>query len=320
MNYHEPVLLKEAVKNLNVKKDQKYIDATLGDGGHTLEILKKGGVVLGIEINEVALERAKKRISQEGLGENFTCVLGNFKNIDEIAESEAVRPKGRSFLPRKTSVINNGGLLGSKGFSKVSGIIYDLGYSSFELEEGGLGLSFLKDEPLDMRLDKSLGVTAGDLVNSLSEKELASLIFKYSDEKLARRFAKEIVKARSLKKIQTTAQLAEIIESASPPGYERGRIHPATRTFQALRIAVNDEIANLEKSLPRAARLLLPGSVIVLITFHSLEDKVAKDFGRSARSSVKEALEKPIEPSFAEVDRNPRSRSAKLRVFEKIGS
>ena len=169
-----------------------------------------------------------------------------------------------------------------------------------------------------MRLDKELGVTAEDLVNSLSEKELSSLIFSYSDEKLAKRFAKEIVKARSLKKIQTTTQLAEILKSASSPGYERGRIHPATRTFQALRIAVNDEITNLEKSLPRAAHLLLPGSVIVLITFHSLEDKVAKEFGQSARSSVKEVFEKPITASFEELGENPRSRSAKLRVFEKL--
>jgi 16S rRNA (cytosine1402-N4)-methyltransferase len=169
-----------------------------------------------------------------------------------------------------------------------------------------------------MRLDKSLGVTAADLVNSLGEKELAHLIREYSDEKLAGKFAREIVKARNLKKIQTTAQLAEIIESVSSLGYERGRINPATRTFQALRIVVNDEIANLEKSLPRAARLLLPGSVIILITFHSLEDKVAKSFGRSARPSVKEAFDGPILPTQDEIGRNPRCRSAKMRVFEKI--
>jgi len=292
MTYHEPVLLKEVIEQLKVEKGNRYIDATLGDGGHSIGILKKGGKVLGIEINEAAFERANKRIVDEGLAENFVGVLGNFKNIDELAKE--------------------------KDFNEVSGIVYDLGYSSFELEEGGLGLSFLKDEPLDMRLDKTLGVTAEDLVNSLSEKELASLIFTYSDERLARRLAREIVKARGLKKIQTSAELAEIIQSASSPGYERGRIHPATRTFQALRIAVNDELANLEKSLPLAARLLLPGSVITLITFQSLEDKVAKEFGRSARSSIKEVTEKPITPSEEEVSSNPRSRSAKLRVFEKL--
>ncbi|MFZ2663890.1 MAG: 16S rRNA (cytosine(1402)-N(4))-methyltransferase RsmH [Patescibacteria group bacterium] len=292
MIYHEPVLLKEAIESLKVKKGGKYIDATLGDAGHALEILKADGKVLGIEINEEALERAKERIERENLSQNFIGVLGNFKNIEEIAN-------------------NN-------DFGEVQGILYDLGYSSFELDSGGFGLSFQKDESLDMRLDKSLGVTAEDLVNSLGEKELSNLIFSYSDERMARKFARAIVKARNLKKIRTTAELAEILKSASSPGYERGRIHPATRTFQALRIAVNDEITNLEKSLPRAARLLLPGSVIVLITFHSLEDKVTKDFGRSARSSVKEVLEKPITASYEELDFNPRSRSAKLRVFEKI--
>jgi len=298
MEYHKPVLLKEVMENLKVEKGKKYIDATLGDGGHTLEILRKGGIVLGIEINEKALGRAVERIEKEGLSENFKGVIGNFKNIEEIAKRE--------------------------GFDGVSGIVYDLGYSSFELEEGGLGLSFLLDEPLDMRLDKNLGVTAADLLNSLSEKDIANLIFKHSDERLAKRFAREIVKVRNLKKIQTTRDLVEIIESVSPPGYERGRIHPATRTFQALRIVVNDEIESLEKSLPQAARLLLPGSVIILITFHSLEDKTAKEFGRCARPSVREISVfegkkgKPVTSSAEEVEENPRSRSAKLRVFEKI--
>lgn len=236
--------------------------------------------------------RAKDRIEKEGLSENFKGVLGNFKNIDGIAKDN--------------------------GFEKVNGVIYDLGYSSYELEELGIGLSFQRDEPLDMRLDKNLGVTAKDLVNSLNEKELARLILEYSDERLANRFARAIVKARNLKKIQTTAQLAEIIKSVSPLGYERGRINPATRTFQALRIVVNDEIANLEKSLPRAARILLPGSVIILITFHSLEEKVAKSFGRSARPGIREAFDGPLVPSNEEMNSNPRSRSAKMRVFEKI--
>ncbi len=291
MEYHKPVLLKEIIENLKVRKGKRYIDATLGDGGHSIGILKKGGKVLGVEINEKALERAKERIENEDLSRSFIGVLGNFKNIEEIAKEN--------------------------GFNKVSGIVYDLGYSSFELEESGLGLSFQLDEPLDMRLDKSLGVTAADLLNSLSEKDIASLIYRYSDERLAKKYAGEIVKARSLKKIQTTKDLVEIIESVSSPGYERGRIHPATRTFQALRIVVNDEIENLKKSLPQAARLLLPDSVIALITFHSLEDKTAKEFGRCARPSVGEVFKKPVMPSEEEIRQNPRSRSAKLRVFEK---
>ena len=292
MEYHKPVLLKETIEALKVEPGKKYIDATLGDAGHTLEILKLGGEVLGIEINEEALERAKERIKKEGFENEFTGALGNFKNIETIARE--------------------------KGFSKVNGIVYDLGYSSFELENMELGLSFQLDELLDMRLDKNLGVTAADLVNSLSEKDLSSLIFQYSDERMARKIAKAIVDSRNLKKVQTTGDLVEIIKSVSSPGYERGRINPATRTFQALRIVVNDEIENLKKSLPQAARLLLPGSVIVLITFHSLEDKVAKDFSRCARPSVSEVNKKPLTPAEEEVRNNPRSRSAKLRAFEKI--
>jgi 16S rRNA (cytosine1402-N4)-methyltransferase len=292
MAYHKPVLLKEVVENLNIEKGKRYIDATLGDAGHTLEILRKGGNVLGIEINENALERARERIEKENLEANFKGFLGNFKNLEEIAIKE--------------------------GSEKVSGVLYDLGYSSYELEDTRLGLSFQLDEPLDMRLDKSLGVTAADLLNSLNEKDIAKLIFEYSGERMAKKIAKAIVRARDLKKIQTTGDLVEIINSVSSPGYERGRIHPATRTFQALRIVVNDEIENLKKSLPRAARLLLPGSVITVITFHSLEDKVAKEFGHRARPSVEEVYKKPITPSEEEVRENPRSRSAKLRVFKKI--
>ena len=291
MKYHEPVLLKETIENLNVKEGGKYIDATLGDGGHSLEILKRGGYVLGLDVNEKSLKRARLRIKKEGLDERFKGVLGNFKNIEKIGKEN--------------------------GFEKVNGIVYDLGYSSYELEELGLGLSFQTDEILDMRLSNSLGVTAADLLNSLSEKDIAKLIYEYSDEKLSRKIAREIVKTRSLKKIQTTKDLVEIINSVSYPGYERGRINPATRTFQALRIVVNDEIENLKKSLPQAARLLLPGSVIILITFHSLEDKVAKEFSRRARPSIKEVYEKPLRPSEEEIERNPRSRSAKLRVFRK---
>ena len=291
MKYHEPVLLKETIENLDVKEGGKYIDATLGDGGHSLEILKRGGYVLGLDVNEKSLKRAQLRIKKEGLDERFKGVLGNFKNIEKIGKEN--------------------------GFEKVNGIVYDLGYSSYELEELGSGLSFQTDETLDMRLSNSLGVTAADLLNSLNEKDIAKLIYEYSDEKMSRKIAREIVKTRSLKKIQTTKDLVEIINSVSYPGYERGRINPATRTFQALRIVVNDEMENLKKSLPQAARLLLPGSVIILITFHSLEDKVAKEFSRRARPSIKEVYEKPLRPSEEEIERNPRSRSAKLRVFRK---
>ncbi len=296
MEYHKPVLLSETIEHLKVNKGSKYIDATLGDAGHSLEIMKNGGLVLGIEINQKALDRAVERIKNEGFGEQFTPCLGNFKDIDKIASE--------------------------KGFDKVAGIIYDLGYSSYELEDSEFGLSFYSDQPLDMRLDKNLGVTAADLVNTLSEADLSKMLFEYSDERMSRKFAQAIVKNRNLKKFQTTKELADLLKAVASPAYEHGRIHPATRTFQALRIVVNDELENLRVSLPRAARLLLPGGRMLIISFHSMEDKVAKQFGHSAqpKENMYEAVtKKPIQPSEKEIAANSRSRSAKLRIFEKHG-
>ena len=310
MPYHLPVLKEEVLRYLLPKmqgKGKKYIDATLGDGGHALELLKTGAQVLGIDCYKGSLNRASERIEQEGLNEDFVSVLGNFRHIEKIAIES--------------------------GFSKVSGILFDLVFSSSELEED-VGLSFTNDQPLDMRLDRTLGVTAADLVNALPENRLAEIFREYSGEILAKKFAKAIVSARDLQKLQTTKQLAELLKSVAPPGYERGRIHPATRVFQALRIVVNDEIENLKTALPQAARLLLPGERMVVISFHSLEDKVAKQFGQivqpalevsadnsksSSRSSyvMKELTDKPIVPSEEEVAKNVRSRSAKMRIFEK---
>lgn len=289
--YHKPVLLKETLKYLEPKEGKKYIDCTLGDGGHTLEILKSGAQVLGLDYSPESLARTNERIADAGFEKKFKGVLGNFRDIDKIA--------------------NENGYLG------VDGILYDLGYSTSQLESS-LGLSFLSNQPLDMRLDSTLGVTAADLVNSLGEKELSKLIRELSDERLANKFASAIVKFRSLKKFQTTKELADLLKSVSPSGYENGRIHPATRTFQALRIAVNDELNNLKLSLPRAARLLLPGGLIAVISFHSLEDKLVKQFGLGAQPFKLVALtSKPIEVSESEVLENVHSRSAKLRVYEK---
>lgn len=292
MKYHEPVLKDEVIAHLKVRDGKKYIDCTLGDGGHTIEVLRRGGIVLGVDVNNESLKRATERIKESSLDKNFIPVLGNFKNIETLANAH--------------------------NFTQVDGIIYDLGYSSYQLDDSDLGLSFLKDKPLDMRLDTALGVTAADLVNALPEKQLAHVIFEYSQEKLAKRFAHAIVSARELKKIETTKQLAEIISSVSPSGYENGRIHPATRTFQALRIVINDEIENLIQSLPRASHLLLPGGILIVISFHSMEDKQVKLFGLSARSQVKEVTKKPIVPTSEETTRNVRSRSAKMRVLERI--
>jgi 16S rRNA (cytosine1402-N4)-methyltransferase len=293
MEYHTPVLLNEVVAHLQVKKGQKYIDATLGDGGHTIELLKKGAIVLGIDVDANSLERATQRINDLGFAGIFSARQGNFAHLEELAKPD---------------------------FSQVHGVIFDLGYSSTQLEQDPSGLSFTHDQPLDMRLDKTLGVTAADLVNALSEKELADLIYTYSDERLAKRFAKAIVEARSTEKLQTTAQLAKVIADAAPSGYERGRINPATRTFQALRIVVNDEIENLKKALPQAARLLLPGGRLSVLAFHSLEDRVAKEFGNSAQPWIKPVTKKPVTPSEEEVKANPRARSAKLRTYERCSN
>ncbi len=299
--YHLPVMPKETIAHLNVKKDGVYIDATLGDAGHTIEILKLGGKVLGFDYDSQALQRAAQRIANEGLSQTFIGVCANFKNIDTEAEKH--------------------------GFNLVNGIIFDLGYSSFQLDQSDKGLSFNVNQPLDMRLSDDLGVTAADLVNALPEDQLTRLIHEYSDEKFAYKIAKAIVKNRNLKKIQTTKELADIISSEAPSGYERGRIHPATRTFQALRLAVNDELTNLKETLPRAARLLLPGSRLIVISFQSKEDQLVKKFGQDAQPSYNEgpsqiglkALhKKPLVPSDEETLFNPRARSAKMRIFEKI--
>lgn len=307
--YHEPVLLKEIIDLLQLNNESKVIDCTLGDGGHTLAFLETGAYVLGIDVNEESIIRTRKRVDEVGLNLKFTAARGNFKDVWEIATK-------------------NGFEEGS-----IDAVLFDLGYSSFQLDEAQLGLSFLRSEPLDMRLTDDLGVTAANLVNALPQKELERLIREYGEEMHYKAMAREIVEARELKKIQTTAELAEILSEAFP-GYERGRIHPATRVFQALRIAVNDELTNLKTALPEAARLLkpqtktsagpaLPGGRMAVISFHSLEDRIVKDFGKFAQTSVNESAKlseitkKPIMASDEEVKTNPRSRSAKLRVYER---
>lgn len=289
---HKPVLLNEVLNYLNIEKNKKYIDCTLGDGGHTLEILKKGGIVLGIDYSQDSINRAVKKVKEANLEQNFISVCANFKDIYQIAQKH--------------------------NFLNVDGILFDLGYSSTQLEQDNLGISFNSNTPLDMRIDKSLGVTAADLVNTLSQKQLEILIRAYGEERLARRFAKRIVEFRELKPFYTTKDLADLLVDEATLGYENGRIHPATRTFQALRIVVNDELENLKKALPQAARnLQLPDGRMVIISFHSLEDKLVKDFGQSARLTMKALNKKPITPTASELSENKRARSAKMRVYEK---
>jgi 16S rRNA (cytosine1402-N4)-methyltransferase len=295
MEYHKPVMLKESLEFLRVKPGGKYIDATLGDGGHALEILRLGGLVLGLDVNQGSLDRAVKRIEEEGFKEKFCWIKENFKNIDKAA--------------------------GEKRFGEVEGIIFDLGISTSQLKDEQMGLSFDSGKDLDMRLDEDLGVKALDLVNGLYEEELAKMFRDFGEERFAKKFAKEIVKARELEKISSAKQLAEIARKAFP-GYENGRLHPATRIFMALRILVNNELENLESALPRAGRLLLPGGRMLVISFHSLEDKLVKKFAQGAQPycegvEVVEITKKPLTPSSYEVDQNPSARSAKMRVFER---
>ncbi len=286
--YHNSVLSKEAAEHLKIIKGARFIDATLGDGGHTIEILRRGGNVLGIDRDPIAIKRTTERLEaleSDFLGK-YLLIEGNFSEIDKIASG--------------------------CGFEAVKGILYDLGTSYYQLSDSSRGFSFNADADLDMRMGGG-DIKASDLVNALSEKELTNLIGNFGGERFAGRIARAIVKARKEEKVATTLQLVKIIEQ-SVPKIKGERLHVATRTFQALRIAVNDELENLKKSLSRAASLLAPGGRLVIISFHSLEDKIAKGM----RLKLQEVYEKPLAPSVEEQKLNIRSRSAKMRVFEKI--
>jgi 16S rRNA (cytosine1402-N4)-methyltransferase len=284
--YHEPVLLNEVLENLKIEKNKIYVDCTLGDGGHSIGILEKGGRVFGIDYNDESINRTKDRVRKMGLDENFQTIKENFKNLQNF--------------------IDYG----------VSGFLFDLGYSSFHLEGYGKGLSFQKDEELDMRVDTSRGVKAKDLLKLLDVKQLESIFRVFGEEKYSKRIAQEIVKKREVKEIHSTSDLIEIIRSVVPS--QQVKINPATRVFQSLRIVVNQELENLKLALPQAESLTLPGGRILVITFHSLEEKLVKEFSRDFQPRIKLIGGGVILPSQDEVTRNPRSRSAKLFVLEKI--
>lgn len=310
MSVHKPVLLKESIEALNLKEGGIVVDATLGGGGHSLEILErigKSGTLVAIDRDEHSIERFKKSYGNV-FGGQIVLVKDNFANLSDILEHARI--------------------------SQVDGILADLGFSSDQLEEE-TGISFLKDAPLDMRLDREDSLTAEEVVNEYSQEELAGMLRKYGEEKYARRIAEEIEKRRKAGRIKSTLELAEIISEAVPPKYKHGRIHPATRTFQALRIEVNKELDNLQKFLPQAVELLGRGGRLAVISFHSLEDRIVKsalrenargcicpnDFpqcqcGRAA--SIRIITRKPVRASQNEVNENPRSRSARLRIGEKI--
>jgi len=295
-DYHTSVLLQETIEQLQIKNGSRYIDGTLGGGGHTFAVLDLGGTVLGLDVDQDALDYVEEKLKTQNanvkIGENLFLAKGNFKDIDILAKEN--------------------------GFTKVSGILLDLGISSHHVDAAERGFSFLKTAPLDMRMDKTLQVTAGDLVNALTKNELIDLLINLGEEPFAKAIASHIVEARKTKRIETTTELAEIIKKSVP--YSKKGISPATKAFQALRIAVNDELNILIETLPKAFSLLESGGRLAVISFHSLEDRIVKrsfmEFEAKGMGTV--ITKKPIVPTEEEIAHNSRSRSSKLRVFEKI--
>lgn len=290
-SYHVPVLLQEAIENLSVTKGKKYVDATFGGGGHTREILGLGGLVLALDQDQEAIEEAKQNFSQEIMNSTLTIKKTNFSDLKAVCEIT--------------------------GFLPVSGVIMDLGVSSHQLDTDHRGFSFNKDAHLDMRMDpQNQGVTAADFVNAAGESELTSIFWRFGGETMSRKIAKAIVAARKAGRIDTTLQLADIVSSVKPRSIS-GSLHPATKVFQALRIAVNDELNALSLTLPQASEVLEPGGRLVVISFHELEDKIVKNFLRDHPDEFTELTQKPITPTENEIKNNPRSRSAKMRVAQK---
>ena len=300
---HIPVLYKEIIHALQPKSGKRYVDGTLGAGGHArgiLEACAPDGQLLGLDIDPQALALARK-------------TLAPYEPRVRLAQASY------DTLPNA---------LQQAGWDVVDGIVLDLGVSSMQLDSPERGFSFQADAPLDMRFNPDLGMGAADWINSSTEAELAEILFKYGEEPRAKKIARDIIKAKP----RTTLQLAEIVKRAYPG---HSRIHPATRTFQALRIAVNDELASLERALPLALTCLRSAGRLAVISFHSLEDRIVKDFFREQgkdyvnppyeqiyaverKAALKEINRKPIIASEDEVKMNPRARSAKLRVVEKI--
>ncbi|PIZ98074.1 MAG: 16S rRNA (cytosine(1402)-N(4))-methyltransferase [Candidatus Levybacteria bacterium CG_4_10_14_0_2_um_filter_35_8] len=297
-DYHVSVLLKEAIELLQVKKNGKYIDATLGGGGHTRAVLENGGLVLGIDLDQEALYFINQNQISNIKNQKLILTQGNFKDIARIAR------------------LNR--------FEKVDGIIYDVGVSSHQIDSGERGFSYLKNGPLDMRMDKENAVKASDLINILTKGDLYELFSRLGQERRARVISDRIVRARGIKAIQTTEELLEVIKDAY--GLKTKTLSPfikaaiSKRVFQALRMAVNSELENLKESLPQAIDLLEKGGRIVTITFHSLENRIVKhsflEFEKNKQGKI--ITKKPMIPNEEEIRNNRRSASAKLRVFEKL--
>jgi 16S rRNA (cytosine1402-N4)-methyltransferase len=307
---HVPVLLKEAIDFLAVKRGGTYIDATVGLGGHTYEIAKRLGApghLIGLDKDPAALEKAK-------------AVLGLRSSV--LGEAENPRPATQDLSPDwpEITLLNRSFAEIATGHkaATIDGILADIGVSSLQLDNAARGFSFQADGPLDMRMDPRGERTAEQVVNHLDERQLADVIYEFGEERRSRRIARAICRSRP---IRSTAHLAEVVSAAARPmNSEQRRIHPATKTFQALRIFVNRELEDLQALLTAAPRILKPGGRVVVISFHSLEDRIVKDaFREGAQKGYFSVLtKKPVTATEEESDRNPRARSAKLRAAEKV--
>lgn len=301
-NLHKPVLMEEVLEYLHPQQDQWYLDATLGDAGHTLELLKHNSSVLGLDQDPKALERSQKIIANQ-LPDKDIQVLTKLKKNDKSADC----------LLLEGNFSNLKELTSKLGFESFSGILFDLGVSTHQILSEQRGFSFQSDAPLDMRMNPDLSVSAADLVNGLRTAELKNLFRTLGDEPFAKPIAEKIVGTRKEKPIKTTKELAYLVESVK---HRSGRLHPATKVFQALRMAVNSERENLTQALPQAVDLLKKDAKLVVISFHAGEDRIVKQFFKNS-SQLKILTKKPITPSTSEIKYNPRSRSAKLRVAQK---
>lgn len=288
---HIPVMVAEVIHWLAPKSDGVYVDVTLGGGGHAEAILRRsspGGMLLGMDRDDEIVVKARARLAE--FGERARLIRSTFDRIDSVVHEH--------------------------GFDAVDGVLADLGVSSLQLDEGDRGFSFMKDGPLDMRMDRSSGESAAEFIARADEVELANVIYRFGEERFSRRIARAICRERKERSIETTGALAEIVGRAVPG--RRGKIHPATRTFQALRIAVNDELGMLERFLQSSFGLLKPGGRFVVISYHSLEDRLVKNaFRDRAKACGKVLTKKIVVPRDEEVEENPRARSAKLRVYER---
>ena len=306
---HKPVLLDECLSGLNIRPDGVYVDGTLGGAGHSLEICRRltTGRLIGVDRDEVALRAAAERLKP--FADRVTTVHSNFCEINTI--------------------------LDGLGLDGVDGMLFDLGVSSPQLDDASRGFSYMADAPLDMRMDRDQSLTAYEIVNNWPREELKSILYEYGEERCAPQIAAAIERVRTDHPIETTLELVDIIRSAMPPSALREKQHPAKRSFQAIRIAVNDELGAVRQGMEAAIDHLNPGGRLVVITFHSLEDRIVKNVFQDAakgctcppsfpvcvcghKPKIKILTKKPIIATREEVEENPRSRSAKLRVAERV--